>query len=346
MNTRQTQLSGPETQAGLVRGKQDYWSVVWRLTVTELLVMRRHRLSKILIGIAIGAVLAFVLVRTVRAWAVIHAPLAEFVPLFCSDQYTIPGCVTHLPTYTDLEAYKRLSIGQTIAHLSLPLSLNNISGTLIGQFLYMGVVIAVGVMLGSDYSQRTIRLMYTRGPTRLQFLWAKMLAASIGIVPAFLFLNGLGLALAQTSYLVLGFWPDWGFLTMTWFWHAGLYLLTGLLIWFVNALMAFFFGALGRSTAFAIVATLMWWAVEFAVIQIISAFTDPKAVSPDLGVKALSTYLLWSNLYALHDNLAHVVYGGASGSVSNLHAVCVLGIFMGLFVGLAGWFTVKRDIIE
>jgi hypothetical protein len=82
-------------------------------------------------------------------------------------------------------------------------------------------------------------------------------------------------------YRVLGFSTNWGFLTGGWLSHTTLFLLEGMLGWFVWAMVALFFGTLGHSTVAAIVAPFVWYITEQVLDNLISAFVGSSTEPSD-----------------------------------------------------------------
>ncbi len=182
----QTEAYLPQSarSASVVMGRQDYLSVVLRLIGMELYKLRRRAMSKVLGIIAVVlAVLPFALVAF-GTFATANAPANSFAPP-CqafnapgSSQSQQPGppsgCATPSPAQV---AQERQSIVQTTsAPLRLPNSLNVAVqyGLIVGIVL---LVILVGTIAGGEYGTGTIRLLFIRGPTRTQFLLAKLGAA-------------------------------------------------------------------------------------------------------------------------------------------------------------------------
>ncbi len=344
MNTLQEALPIPERDSAVVMGRENYLSVLYRLIAAELYTLRRRRLSKVLLAVGVGLIIVFVLTTALSTWYTANRPASDFVPPFCSAQSHEAGCVTHVPTQADMEQYKQIQVHNIADNLSLPRSIGTIGGTLVASLLFMLILILAGSMVGGEYSLGTVRLLFTRGPTRLQFLVAKIVTVIICIVPVVLVLTLLGIFLGEVLYSILGFSTNWGFLTANWLGHTGLFLLAGMLGWFVWAMVAIFFGTLGRSTVAAIVAPFIWYITEQILNNLISGFVGSSSGPISDLVKAIPDYFVGNNIYALLQNQAHVVFGASASSLSDLHALSVLGVYIALFITLSRWLTVKRDV--
>ncbi len=331
-------------EATVVMGRQDYFSVLYRLVAAELYILRRRRLSKMLIAISVASVIGFVLLLSVFTWSVKNRPLSDFVPPFCSAQYSSTGCVNHLPTHADMKQYQQMQLHQTADDLSVPLSFRILGEILFLNILFILVIILVGSMVGSEYSLGTVRLLFTRGPTRLQFLLAKLVTSILCIVPAILFLTVLGVVLGEVLYSIFGFTTRWSFFTANWLGHTLLFVLFEALAWFMYAMLALFVGTLARSTVASIVAPFIWSIVETVLRELISAFTNGSSGTVSNGVKAIPDYFIGNNVVVLLDNQGHVVFGGSPSSLSDVHALSVLAAYLVVFIGLSCWLTMKRDV--
>lgn len=344
MNTLEKAFPLQKRDSAVVMGRQDYMSVLWRLMAAELYILRRRRLSKVLFAVSVASVIAFVLLLGVFTWSLTNRPLSDFVPPFCSAQSRPTGCVDHIPTKADMERFRQIQLHQTADDLSLPLSFRTLGEILFLNILFILIIILVGTMVGGEYSLGTVRLLFTRGPTRLQFLFAKLITSILCIVPLVLFLTLLGVSLGEILYSIFGFTTNWSFFTADWLGHTVLFVLGEALAWFAYAMLALFVGTLARSTVAAIVAPFIWSIVETVLRELIAAFTNGSNGPLSNAVKAVPNYFIGNNIVALLDNQGHVVFGGSPSALSNLHAFSVLAIYFALFIGLSCWLTVKRDV--
>jgi ABC-type transport system involved in multi-copper enzyme maturation permease subunit len=344
MNRRVETLPLSEQDLAVVMGRQDSLSAFCRLIAAELYMLRRRRLSKVLLAVGVTAIIGFVFLLGVFTWSLVNRPLSDFVPPFCSSGHHLPGCVTHLPTRTDMEQYKQIQLRETANNLSLPSSLSSIGETLLINVLFVLVLIFVGAMVGDEYRLGTVRLLYTRGPKRLHFLFSKVATIIMCILPAVLLLTLVGVILGEMLYALLGFSTDWSFFTGSWLGHVMVFVLLEALAWFAYAMLALFFGTLARSTVAAVLAPFIWNIVESALRELINAFAAGSSGPFTAIVKAIPDYFIANNMIALLENQGHVVFSGDLPSLSNLHALTVLAVYLILFIGLSCWLTVKRDV--
>jgi ABC-type transport system involved in multi-copper enzyme maturation permease subunit len=344
LNSVEEALPLSERDPTVVMGRQDSLSVFCRLIAAELYKLRRRMLSTVLLAVGVAAIIMFVLLLGVFTWSLVNRPISDFVPPFCSSGSPLPGCVTHLPTRADMEQYKQIQLHETADNLSIPSSLSSIGETLLINLLFVLVLIFVGTMVGDEYSLGTVRLLYTRGPTRLHFLFAKVATVIMCILPTVLLLTLLGVILGEVLYSILGFSTSWGFLTANWLGYALVFVLLEASAWFAYAMMALFFGTLARSTVAAVLAPFIWGIVESALRELIGAFAAGSSGPFTTIVKAIPDYFIANNMIALLENQGHFVFGGDLSPLSNLHALTVLAVYLVLFIGLSCWLTVKRDV--
>jgi ABC-type transport system involved in multi-copper enzyme maturation permease subunit len=344
MNSVEEALPLSERDPTVVMGRQDSLSAFCRLIAAELYILRRRRLSKVLLAVGVAAITVFVLLLAVFTWSLVTRPMSDFVPPFCSSGSHLPGCVTHLPTRADMEQYKQIQLHETADNLSMPSSLSSIGETLLINLLFVLVLILVGTMVGDEYRLGTVRLLYTRGPTRLHFLFAKVATVIICILPVVLLLMLLGVFLGEVLYAQLGFSTRWSFFTVSWLEHAVLFVLLIALAWFAYAMLALFFGTLARSTVAAVLAPFVWDIVESALRELIRAFAAGSSGPFTDIVKAIPDYFIANNMIALLANQGRFVFGSDVSSLSNLHAYTVLAVYLVLFIGLSCWLAVKRDV--
>lgn len=319
--TSQTEQKGSLStgaQTGSVyMGKQDFLSVVSRLIGMELYKLRRRMMSKVVSIISILAVvLAFLLIG-------LTAVLTE----------NNTGSHT-LSQLLPLSLYLAVQIAFTL-----------------GQFL---IVILVGTIVGGEYGAGTVRLMFTRGPTRTQFLISKIGAAIICIVIGVLGMTLLGILLGQLLNPIIRASPNFDFFNAVWLAHALFYLLITMLGLFVYAMMALFLATLGRSTVAGIAGALVWNFLVESVLKIVCAAVaaNTQGITADF-FRAVPDYLISNNIAALQQNQALGLLGDGSSqslglnnpaTLSDLHALLVLAAYLILFIALACWVNERRDI--
>ncbi len=289
----------------VILGRMDFFSVLLRLIGMELYKMRRSLMSKALIAVAVA--LALLVVLTVGIEVAINAnTLSETL---------------RLPT--------SLEMATTQGELNPAIIL---------------IIILIGSSAGGELSIGTVRLMFTRGPWRGQFLLAKYGAALVCSVLGVLGMALLGVIAGQMFNLLSGVPQNWHVLSAAWGVHALLYLLVTMLSWCMYAVVAVFFGVLGRSTAAGIGGALMWFFVEPFVSNILTVAGNFSRGGIGVFLRALPDYLMGNNARALQLNQAHYLFGSARSSQSDLNALITLVVYLVVLISLTWWLTESRDV--
>ncbi|WP_069802083.1 ABC transporter permease [Thermogemmatispora onikobensis] len=287
-------------------GRRDYLSVLLRLTAMELYKLRRRPLTRIS---ALIALLTTLLVF-----------FALF--LFSTGDHS----------------------GQVVRLLLPPTSLNIAVQTALTPFTIL-IIILAGSAAGGEYTQGTIRLLFTRGPTRTQFLLAKVGAI---LVCCILGISGLSLSGLVIGYLLslLRQAPEPGpFLTAGWLFHTFLFLLLAIVNWFIFAVIALFFGILGRSSAAGIGGGIVWYLLEPIIGQVCQLSSELVQGPVSTFLRALPDYLIGNNLATLMAHQGYYIFGSSSiSTLPDAEALTVLLAYIVLLLGIAGWLNHRRDI--
>lgn len=331
----------------VVMGRQDYVSVVLRLIGMELFKLRRRALSKVIGSIAIAlAIIPFVLVATGTLFT-LNQPLDNFQPqcqAIGTDNLP-PGKPFNCPVLSQaqLEQMRQLAVQNTSLPLRLPMSLN-----LAMQFaLIVGtalLIIVIGTMVGGDYSIGTIRLLFSRGPTRTQFLVARLGALVFVVLSGMLLMVGLGVLAGQVFNPISGFPQTSEFFSAGWLGHALLYLLIALLHWSMYGVIALFFGILGRSTVAAVIGAFSWLIGEPILGSVLTLVGSLSHGPFGDFLKAIPDYLIVNNFGALEQDQSASLFGSSSSSLSTVHSIIVIAVYFGVFIALAWWLNRQRDI--
>lgn len=342
----------PQTNAGDLRtksvilGRQDFVSVLFRLIGMELYRIRRRIMSKVLISIAIFIAILVFLLFSLNTFFVLNAPPENFAPpcppsSASSQGQSQPNCPQ--PTAAQAAQLKDDALRSASEPLRLPTSLNIIvqfalsAGTIL-------IIILIGAIAGGEFSIGTVRLMYTRGPTRSQFLLAKVGVSAVCAAIGILSMSIIGILTGQALNALSNMTQDFGFLSASWVAHTTLYLLIAMLDWFIFAIIAIFFGMLGRSTVAGIVGALTWLFIEpilGSILKLAGTFSQGPFGN---FLKAIPDYFIGNNIGALLQNQGQHIFGGSGSSLSDLHALIVLAVYIIVFVGLAWWINDRRDV--
>ncbi len=299
-------------------GRQDYTSVLLRLIGMEMYKLRRRLMSKVLSSIAILSMIGLFALITIGAF------------------YLSRGG----STLDEIAGYSR--------SLRLPSSLYLIVQLLntLGQIL---IIILVSTIVGGEYADKTARLMLTRGPTRTQYLFAKVGAAAVCVVLGVVGITLLGIISGLLLNLSTGVAQSFDFFTLNWFDHTLLYLLITMLGLFIYAMMALFLSTLGRATAAGLAGVLTWSFVVEPIIEVGSSFGRDIGGVIGSFFQALPDYLIGTNISQLQQDQSHYVYASAiiqpASLQADLHSLLVLAVYLLLFIGLAWWVNMRRDVI-
>lgn len=334
----------PRTSS-VIMGRQDYFSVVLRLTGMELYKIRHRVMSKVLGIIAI--------IATIGIFALI-AMLYTFTANTSVNNYVNQNCnqaqpqLCPPPTAADLQQAQQqkhaaeVNISQS---LRLPGSLSLVNQVCRSLVMIL-LIILFGTVVGGEYSVGTIRLLFTRGPTRIQFLLGKIGAAISIIVLTFVVLVPLGVIVGLLFNLGTGISPGFAGFSAAWLGDVMLFFLSTMLGLFIYSMMALCFSTLGRATAAGVAGALSWAFIEPLASTLFSAAGNfVRGTWGDI-IKAIPDYLIGNNLGALIASHAPDPSSVLSQSeaISNLHAILVLTAYLALFIGLSLWVTVRRNV--
>ncbi len=232
---------------------------------------------------------------------------------------------------------------------ALPESLSLITQLLLtlGQIL---IIILVSTIVGGEYTDKTVRLMLTRGPTRTQLLLSKIGAAADAVVLCVVGITLLGILTGFMLNYITGITPTFDFFSMNWLGHALLYMLITMLGLFTYAMMALFLSTLGRATAAGMAGVLTWSFLIEPAISVIGLFG--RTISGPLGsfFQALPAYLIGPNISVLLQNDSPYIFPQSPGAqvpqaATDIHALLVLAVYLVVFIGIALWVNRRRDVL-
>lgn len=335
----------PDVRRGapIAMGRADYLSMLLRLIGMDVYKVRRRRLSKVLLLVGTGVTAAVFLTFGIAAWHFASEPVTSFVPANCAVFPHNVGCINHPATLADMRQEKQRVLAGAAQYLTMP-GVWNIEEQFVIQLLAVLGIILAGVLVGGEYSLGTVRLMFTRGPTRLQFLFAKIATLVIYAIPALLLFMLVGMLVGAGMAHVAGIGAGLSFWSAGYAGHLVLYLLLGMLFWLAYMLMALCFGVVGRSTVAGIVGPLIWLAVESLLSNLIIALTSDSSGGLTDVVKAIPGYFLGTNLISLLHNQGSVLSFTRPGAYSDGHSLLVVAVYLAVFVGVASVLTVRREV--
>lgn len=331
-------LPAPKRSNTTIMGRQDALSVLFRLIGGELYKLRRRPMPKILLLIAIAVM---IIVFIFSALAVKSLPQAACI----IDKHGQEHCMPQ--SQAEIERQKEA--------VSAPLRLPNallLSVSVINFVGIISLIIITGSIVGGEYGIGTIRLMLTRGPTRTQFLLAKVGTVIICILITLFLLILVGILVGALLNVATGIAVNFSFFTGKWLVHAVAYVSIAALGLTVYAMIALCLATVGKTTAAGIAGALIWWFLESVLGAVLTGirFLNPGPVGDFLG--AIPDYFIGNNLAALYDHQNYYLMNQANQAVvhPNLHALSDLHamlVFMGyfvVFIGVAWWINQQRDI--
>lgn len=330
----------------VILGKQRFLSILLRLISMEIYKIRRRVMSKVLLSIAIVIAILVFLLFSINTFFVLNAPPESFnppcPPTNASSQGQAQQSCPPLSTAQVMQ-YRETALRNASEPLRLPTSLSLAIQVALSAGTIL-IIILIGSSAGGEFSIGTVRLMYTRGPTRLQFLLAKVGVAALCAAIGILTITLTGILIGQVLNALSSIPQVLDFLNAGWITHALLYLLVAMLDWFLYATIAIFFGTLGRSTVAGIVGALAWLFLEpilGSILKLAGTFSHGTFGN---FLKAIPDYFISNNTGALLQNQGQYVTGGSSSSLSDLHALVVLLIYLVAFIGLSWWINEHRDV--
>jgi ABC-type transport system involved in multi-copper enzyme maturation permease subunit len=328
----------------VIMGRMDFASVLLRLIGMELYKLRRRLMSKVLGTLAVVLALLVSLAVGVELLVSLSTPANQFAPPCQTTGQTSPTSNCAALSSLTAASIKQAVISTLSEPLRLPSSLE--LATTQSEFnpAIILLIILVGSIAGGELSIGTIRLMFTRGPWRGQFLLAKYGAALVCVVLGVLGMALSGVLLGQLFNLASGVHQNTSFLTANWIGHAIWYLLATMLNWFMYAVVAIFFAFLGRSTVAGIVGALTWFFAEPIVSSILTVAGHLSLGLFGAFMRALPNYLMGNNARALQLNQAQYLFGGTGSAQSNLQALITLAVYLLVFIGLTWWLNESRDV--
>jgi ABC-type transport system involved in multi-copper enzyme maturation permease subunit len=349
--TPEAQTPALARRSTVVMGRLGFFNVLFRSIGGELYKIRRRRMSKVLLPIGISIIILGFIVIALPAVITYNSEPASFLPPSCTftREFKIPGaCLDHAPTRADLakaEQIKQDTVRSSAAPLHVPDSF--VTAAQIINFIgLLLLVILAGTIVGGEYSVGTIRLLLTRGPTRTQFLLAKIGAILVCIVIIFLLLLPIGMLTGAVllPILVPGIAISFSFFTGAWLLHALLYLLAAILGLFMYTMIALCLAIMGKATAAGVAGAIVWWVLENIIGGVLQLLASSNKGAVGDFLKAVPDYFIGNNVTALLGNQSQYLTGDSPSALSDLHAILVLAGYLVLFIGVAWWINRQRDV--
>lgn len=333
------------TRAGtVILGRMDFTSVLLRLIGMELYKIRKRLMSKVLGSLALFLAVLVPLAVGIELAINVNTPASNFVSACQSQLEGKPDLLCVKSSPAQMELLKQATLAAISEPLRLPSSLEmavSQDGLNPGIIL---LIILIGSITGGELGIGTIRLMFTRGPWRGQFLLAKYGAALVCTVVSVLGMAIVGVLAGQIFNLLSGEHQSVAFFTGAWLGHAVLYLLATMLNWFMYAVVAIFFSMLGRSTVAGVVGALTWFFAEPVLSNILTIAGNFSLGIVSTFLNQLPNYFMGNSARILELHQAQYLFGGSGPSQIDLQAPIMLVVYLAVFIGLTWWLNESRDV--
>jgi len=233
-------------------------------------------------------------------------------------------------------------------YLTTRVGLSDIRG-LLGVFVTVVAVIVIGL----EYQQGTIRVLLARGVGRLRLLAAKITAITLlGLAAFFAMLLIMYLSMF-ISFALINRGGDFGHIPPYYFGDVTLDGLLVLLNMFVTLMLGVTFAVLGRNLALGLALGLPFFIAESIVSGILGVVS---VISRNDVWTHIATYLPGANLAQLSPTLvpdhglqifiAALSVNIPSGFIDGQHALTAVILYGLAFVGISGYLTWKRDVLQ
>lgn len=284
---------------------------MYRLIEAELFKLRKRPMTKILLLVLVGiTVLFYLLLFAISRVGLPIAPSGAEAP----DH----GALLGLP-------------------VALPFAMSLI--TTIGSVL---AVILVASAMGSEYNWRTIRTAVVSSESRSKLLVAKLIAAGIFILCGMILALVVGFIMSLVTTAIGGYKFDFGFATGSYLWSQFLQFWRTFYVLLPYVLFGFMFSIVGRSAMPGIALGIGVFFIE----SIVTAFMTlaggwiariPEYL-PTTSVRAINA------LADLPSGFGMGMGGGGGVLLGPIQAALTLAVYNVLFLGLAFYFFLKRDV--
>ena len=315
----------PSHAANVDIGRQDFLSTLWRLTRMELYKLRRRLYSRVILSILCALSILFAVLIGITSFNEANTPAIDMAPQHYSQ--------------AQIEHLKELDLQNNANALGLPGSLAFVMALFSYSLVGLLGLLLLAPIVGTEYSLGTIRLLFTRGPTRLQCMLGKALAGLIYIAGTLLLLALAYVMVGMLVYPGVGvpYAYAFGHFHDAVLGHALWLSAITILYWYAFGVLAIFFGTLGRSTAAAIGGVFAWFIFELVAPYLLGFLMNLFTSGPinDL-LKAIPDYLFLSNIQVL-------VHKSVS-SPPDLRAGIVVCVYFVLLIGASCLITMRRDV--
>ena len=233
-------------------------------------------------------------------------------------------------------------------YLTTRVGMSDIRG-LLGVFVTVVAVIVVGL----EYQQGTIRVLLARGVGRLRLLAAKVTAITLLGVAGFIVMLVIMYLAMFISFAVIHRSGDFGQLPPYYFGDVTLDGLLVLLNMFVTLMLGVTLAVIGRNLAFGLAIGLPFFIAETIVggiLRVVSAiaqndvWTHIATFLPGANLSQLSLTLVPD--HGLQVFIEALSLNVTNGFIDGQHALTAVILYGLAFIGISGYLTWQRDVLQ
>jgi ABC-2 type transport system permease protein len=226
-------------------------------------------------------------------------------------------------------------------------------GAITRVFIGIVLMIATAMLIGFEYQHGTIRVLLSRGVDRVKLLLAKLLTLALfglALLALAFLLNMLWATLAQL--LIVGSLDAYKALNGTFWANTWSYILSVLISMGATILLATALTVFGRSVAFGLSFTILWFFAEnvgAGIMILVYNFTNNDFWLKITGYSlSLNLNILPTLMVAPHQGGSPVETIGSSPQVHYdlTHALVTILIYSAIFAAVAIVLTWRRDVKE
>jgi ABC-2 type transport system permease protein len=226
-------------------------------------------------------------------------------------------------------------------------------GAITRVFIGIVLMIATAMLIGFEYQHGTIRVLLSRGVDRVKLLLAKLLTLAffgLALLALAFLLNVLWATLAQL--IISGNLDAYKALNGTFSANTWAYVLSVLISMGATILLAATLTAFGRSVAFGLSFTILWFFAENVggeIMALVSTFTNNDFWLKITGYSlSLNLNILPTLMVAKHmgGNPVETLGGAPLVQYDLTHALLTILIYSAIFVAIAVTLVWRRDVQE
>jgi ABC-type transport system involved in multi-copper enzyme maturation permease subunit len=216
-------------------------------------------------------------------------------------------------------------------------------------FIGFFLIFLTANVIGREYQLGTVRILLARGVGRLQLLLAKVSAVVlVGLITFVIWLSVLAILMLLTPLVKAGNLNALQALDRDFWYNAWLYILTILMSMGATMLMTVAFCAIGRSLAFGLTVSALFFPVDNIVVLMMRVVF---LITKNDFWTNITAYLLGPNLNQMASVIItthHIETSSASPlvDIDFNHTLLVTLVYSAVFIVVAAVLTWRRDVKE